>query len=223
MVVFSSWRKPSFLGPKTLFIFLGGILRHICFYRNYETSPFLAHDILDALVDNIMPTIDEIDEKTTGIQNEALQDPRKETLESIIQIKRSIVALDRVMLPRREILGSLSRGDYPLVGEQAQVYYRNIYDHLLRIEMLIRDLSDIVESALSTYLSSVSNRMNEVTKALTLIATIFIPLTVIAGIYGMNFLNMPELHWRYGYFTILGVMAIIGISLAIYFRRKKWL
>jgi magnesium transporter len=184
---------------------------------------FLAHDLIDALVDNIMPVIDDMDEKNEQLEAEALHEPRRETLISIMQLKRSVLALTRVILPQREIMNGLSRGDYPFIGERAQIYYRNIYDHLVRIEMLTLGLRDMAESVLSTYLSSVSNRMNEVMKMLTLIATIFIPLTFIAGIYGMNFANMPELEWKYGYFTILTVMAVIGISLAVYFKRKRWL
>ena len=186
-------------------------------------ADFFAHDLIDALVDNIMPTIDEMNDKSTTIEAEALQEPKRETLASIMQLKRSILALERVMSPQRGIVDRLSRGEYALICERARIYYRNIYDHLLRIEMLTYNLRDMVESTLSTYLSSVSNRMNEVMKVLTLIATIFIPLTFIAGIYGMNFANMPELQWRYGYFGILIIMAVIGISLVVYFRRKSWL
>jgi magnesium transporter len=186
-------------------------------------ADYLAHDLIDALVDNIMPTIEDMDEKNDQLQAEALREPKRETLMSIMQLKRSILALTRVMLPQREIVNRLSRGEYALISEGARIYYRNIYDHLVRIEMLTLSLRDMTESVLSTYLSSVSNRMNEVMKVLTLIATIFIPLTFIAGIYGMNFTNMPELEWKYGYFIILIVMAVIGISLAVYFRRKRWL
>jgi magnesium transporter len=186
-------------------------------------ADFLAHDIIDALVDNIMPTINGMDEKNDQLEGEALHEPKRETLMSIMQLKRSILALTRVILPQREIVNGLSRGDYPFISERAQIYYRNIYDHLVRIEMLTLGLRDMTESVLSTYLSSVSNRMNEVMKVLTLIATIFIPLTFIAGIYGMNFANMPELEWKYGYFIILIVMAVIGVSLLFYFRRRKWL
>ena len=186
-------------------------------------ADFLAHDIIDTLVDNIMPTIEQMDEKNDQLEDEALHKPKRETLMAIMQLKRSILSLTRVILPQREIVNRLSRGEYNLICERAQIYYRNIFDHLVRIEMLTLGLRDMTESVLSTYLSSVSNRMNEVMKVLTLIATIFIPLTFIAGIYGMNFANMPELAWRYGYFIILGVMAVIGISLAVYFRRKKWL
>jgi magnesium transporter len=186
-------------------------------------ADFLAHDIIDTLVDNIMPTIEQMDEKNDQLEDEALHKPKRETLMAIMQLKRSILSLTRIILPQREIVNRLSRGEYNLICERAQIYYRNIFDHLVRIEMLTLGLRDMTESVLSTYLSSVSNRMNEVMKVLTLIATIFIPLTFIAGIYGMNFANMPELALRYGYFVILGVMAVIGISLAVYFRRKKWL
>jgi len=186
-------------------------------------ADFLAHDIIDALVDNIMPTINGMDEKNDQLEAEALHEPKRETLMSIMQLKRSILALTRVILPQREIMNGLSRGDYPFISERAQIYYRNIYDHLVRIEMLTLGLRDMAESVLSTYLSSVSNRMNEIMKVLTLIATIFIPLTFITGIYGMNFANMPELGWKYGYFIILIVMAVIGISLVFYFRRRRWL
>jgi len=185
-------------------------------------ASFLAHDIIDALVDNIMPAIDEMDEKSVAIEAEALHEPKRQTLVSIMQLKRSILALTRVIMPQREIVNGLSRGEYALIGERAEIYYRNVYDHLVRIEMLVRDLRDMAESALNTYLSSVSNRMNEVMKMLTLIATIFIPLTFIVGIYGMNFANMPELEWRYGYFGILIVMAVIALCLIVYFRRKRW-
>jgi magnesium transporter len=184
---------------------------------------FLAHDIIDALVDNIMPTINGMDEKNDQLEDEALHEPKRETLMSIMQLKRSILALTRVILPQREIVNRLSRGEYALISERAQIYYRNIYDHLVRIEMLTLGLRDMTESVLNTYLSSVSNRMNEVMKVLTLIATIFIPLTFIVGIYGMNFANMPELGWRYGYFGILIVMAVIGVSLAVYFKKRRWL
>jgi magnesium transporter len=186
-------------------------------------ADFLAHDLIDALVDNFMPTIEEMDDKNEQLEAEVLHEPKRETLMSIMHLKRSILALTRVTLPQREIMNGLSRGDYPFISERAQIYYRNIYDHLVRIEMLTLGLRDMTESVLSTYLSSVSNRMNEVMKVLTLIATIFIPLTFIVGIYGMNFANMPELEWRYGYFVTLIVMAVIGVCLAVYFRRRRWL
>jgi magnesium transporter len=153
---------------------------------------------------------------------EVLRNPEKETLGRIMQIKRSIMAINRVMTPQRELVGNLSRGFYPLINEKAEVYYRNIYDHMVRIEALTQDLRDLADSVLATYLSSVSNRMNEVMKVLSIVAAIFLPLALVAGIYGMNFANIPELEWRYGYFVILGVMGGIAGGLAILFKRRKW-
>ena len=120
-------------------------------------------------------------------------------------------------------MNSLSRGDYALVSERAQIYYRNIYDHLLRIEVLAQDLRDMTDSVLSTHLTSTSNRMNQVMKVLSIVAAIFLPLTLLAGIYGMNFSYMPELQWKYGYFVIWGVIFIVAISLVVYFwKLKRW-
>jgi len=186
-------------------------------------ADMLAHDIIDVLVDNIMPTIDELDQKCTDIESEVVEHPRKETLSSIMQLKRSILALNRVMSPQRELVNSLARGDYPLISKRAHIYYRNIYDHLARIEMLTQGLRDLADSVLATHLSSVSNRMNEVMKVLSIVAAIFLPLTLLAGIYGMNFANMPELQWRYGYFVVWGVMALVALSLIAFFRKRKWL
>lgn len=184
---------------------------------------FLAHDLVDALVDNFMPTIEEMDRKSDRLEAEVLHEPKRETLTSIMQLKRSILALTRILLPQREIMNGLSRGDYPFISERAQIYYRNIYDHLMRIEMLTAGLRDMAESVLSTYLSSVSNRMNEVMKVLTLIATIFIPLTFVAGVYGMNFQYMPELTWEYGYYTVWMIMIAIVAIMLVYFRRRQWI
>ena len=140
-----------------------------------------------------------------------------------MQFKRSILTLNRVMSLQREIVNNLARGDYPLIGKKAQIYYRNIYDHLARIEMLTQGLRDLADSVLATHLSSVSNRMNEVMKVLSIVAAIFLPLTLLAGIYGMNFANMPELQWQYGYFVVWGVMVLVAISLVVFFKKRKWL
>jgi magnesium transporter len=185
-------------------------------------ADFLAHDLMDALVDNIMLCIDELNEKCADIEAEVLQVPKRETLAPIMQLKRSTLALERVMSPQREIMNSLSRGDYPLITERAQIYYRNIYDHLVHIERLTQSLRDLADSVLNTYLSSLSNRLNEVMKVLSIVAAVFLPLTLLAGIYGMNFANMPELEWKYGYFAVWGVMALVAISMLAYFKRRRW-
>jgi len=186
-------------------------------------ADMLAHDIIDALVNNIMPTIDELDDKCVIIESEVIENPQKETLSSIMQLKRSLLVLNRIMSPQREIANAVARGDYPVVGKNAQIYYRNIYDHLVRIEDLVRGLRDLADSVLATHLSSVSNRMNEVMKFLSVVAAVFLPLTLVVGIYGMNFINMPELQWRYGYFAVWGVMVLVSLSLMAFFRKRKWL
>ncbi len=186
-------------------------------------ADMLAHDIMDALVNNIMPAIDELDQKCADIEYEVVERPGKETLGTIMKLKRSILALNRIMSPQRELVNSLARGYCPLISKRSYIYYRNIYDHLTRIEMLTQGLRDLADSVLVTHLSSVSNRMNEVMKVLTIFASIFIPLTFIAGVYGMNFANMPELQWRYGYFVVWGVIIVVGVSLLVLFKRRKWL
>lgn len=186
-------------------------------------ADMLAYEILDALVDNIIPVIEELQETLGKVETEALQDPQQDTLGRVLQVKKSILALNRVMSPQREVVNNLSRGLYPFISDGAQIYYRNIYDHLVRIESLNQDLRDLADSILATYLSSVSNRMNQVMKVLSIVAAIFLPLALIAGIYGMNFVNMPELQWRFGYFVIIGVMAALAGGLVFYFRKKKWL
>jgi magnesium transporter len=186
-------------------------------------TDMLAYEILDVLVDNIIPTIEELQETLSKAEVEALQDPKQDTLSHVMRVKRSILSLNRFMSTQREIVNNLSRGLYPLISEHAQIYYRNIYDHLVRIESFNQDLRDLADNVLTTYLSSVSNRMNQVMKVLSIVAAIFLPLALIAGIYGMNFVNMPELQWQFGYFVIIGVMAALAGGLALYFRKKKWL
>ncbi len=125
--------------------------------------------------------------------------------------------------PLREMLGGLGRSDSPLIGEQSVIYFRDIYDHAVQVIDTIETYRDMLSGMLDIYLSSISNRMNEIMKVLTIIATVFMPLTFLAGVYGMNFQYMPELEWRWGYFALWGVMIVIALFMLIAFRRKKWL
>jgi magnesium transporter len=127
------------------------------------------------------------------------------------------------MTQQRQVINSLSRGEFELVSEPMRIYYRDIYDHVVRVEDFAQNLRDLLDSALNIYLSSVYNRMNEIMKVLTLVASIFIPLTLIAGIYGMNFENMPELATEWGYPVVLVAMLLIGIGMVLYFRKKRWM
>jgi magnesium transporter len=177
-------------------------------------TDFLAHYIVDALIDNVLPTIDIMGDVADDIEAEAIHNPRRETIEAILRLKRSTMRLHRVIAPQREIMNRLSRREFAIISEEAQIFYRDIYDHLVRIEDLNLNIRDRADNALSTYLSSVANRQNETMKVLSIVAAIFLPLTLLAGIYGMNFDYMPELRWHWGYFAVLGVMAavIIGIT-----------
>jgi magnesium transporter len=190
----------------------------------HRGADMIAHDIIDGLVEDIMPAVNELDGKCTTLEAQIVENPKKETISSIMQLKRSILALSRVMTTQRDVINAIARGDYAtVVSKKAQIYYRNIYDHVVRIEMLAQGLRDLADGVMSTYLSSVSNRLNEVMKVLSAVAAIFLPLALVAGIYGMNFRYMPELESRYGYFIVLGVIAAIGTSMAVFFKRKKWL
>lgn len=183
-------------------------------------ADFLAHEIADALIDNVLPTIDMMIEVANDIEEEAIHNPQKRTLEEILKLKRSTMRLHRVMAPQREIFNRLSRREFPLITDDSLIYFRDVYDHLVRIEDLNQGIRDSMDNSLSTYLSSVANRQNETMRILSIVAAIFLPLSLLAGIYGMNFDYMPELTWRWGYFAVLGLMAavILGVTWWLWLR-----
>ena len=182
----------------------------------------LAYAIVDALVDNVMPTIDSMSDIAEEIEEEVVRLPRKETLDAIIKLKRSTLRVHRVMAPQREVLNRLSRGEFPIIKQENQIYYRDVYDHVVRIEDLNQSVRDRADNALSTYLSSIANRQNETMRVLSVVATIFLPLTLLAGIYGMNFEYMPELSWRWGYFAVLGVIGFVVLLVIWRFWASGW-
>jgi magnesium transporter len=186
-------------------------------------AAYLLYRLADELVTDYMPVIEEIDEAIDRIEDRVFDDPAPDLLEKLFTLKRALLRLRRTVAPQREALNKLARGDFDVVGEEMRVFFRDVYDHLVRLHDITESLRDLVGGALDTYLSVVSNRMNEVMKVLTIIATIFIPLTLIAGIYGMNFQYMPELGWRWGYPVVWLVMLTIGALMLVYFRRKRWL
>ena len=186
-------------------------------------ADYLAYALMDSVVDNYFVIIEKVGEKLEGMEEELVKNTTPETLQAIHSLKRNMIFLRKSVWPLREVIGGLERGESKLVQESTQIYFRDVYDHTIQVMDAIETSRDMLSGMLDIYLSSVSNRMNEVMKVLTIIATIFIPLTFIAGIYGMNFQNMPELSWRWGYFAVLLVMVAIGISMLGYFRRKKWL
>jgi len=185
-------------------------------------ADFLAHALVDALVDNVLPTVDAISDAAEAIEEEAIRSPRQSTIEAILKFKRSTLRLHRVMAPQREIMYRLSRGEFTLIGPEAQLFYRDVYDHIVRIQDMNQTLRDRADNALSTYLSSLANRQNETMRVLSMVATIFLPLALLAGVYGMNFDNMPELHCSWAYFVVLGFMALV-VAVAVYwFWARNW-
>ncbi len=186
-------------------------------------ADFLAHTLVDTLIDNVLPTIDKMSDVAQDIEEETIHNPQPPTLEAILKLKRSTLRVHRVMAPQREVMNRLSRGEFPMIRAEAQIYYRDVYDHLVRIEDLNQTIRDGADNALATYLSSVANRQNETMKVLSIVAAIFLPLTLVAGIYGMNFDYMPELRVPWAYFAVLGFMGIVIISVIWWFWARNWL
>lgn len=184
---------------------------------------FLAHALVDALVDNFLPSVDRMSEVAEDIEEEAIRGPQQSTLEAILKLKRSTLQMHRIMAPQREIMNRLSRGEFRIIKGDAQIFYRDIYDHIVRIEDLNQTLRDRADSALATYLSSVSIQQNETMKVLSMVASIFLPLTLLAGVYGMNFENMPELEWSWGYFAVLGFMGAVAAAAISWFSARRWI
>lgn len=190
-------------------------------------SPWLAHAVLDRCVDRYLPIIDQLDTEIDKLESDVIDKagtPRgKGVLARILAFKRLLQKLRRTSIHQREILLRLSRGEYEEIPPDALPFYRDVYDHFLRVQDLAEGYRDLVTSSLDAYLSVQSNRMNEVMKTLTLISTVMLPLTFIAGVYGMNFKHMPELSWEIGYPLAIGMMAVIDGFLFHRFRKAGWL
>jgi magnesium transporter len=184
---------------------------------------YLAYCLLDAVVDHYYLVLEKVGERIDAVQESIVSDPRPETLETLHNMRRGVIFLRRAIWPLREVLAALQRRDSGLIAESTEIYLRDVYDHIVQTMDTVETLRDMLSAMVDMYMSSVSNRMNEVMKVLTIIATIFIPLTFIAGIYGMNFEWMPELGWEPAYFVVLGVMTVVAAAMLWFFRRKRWL
>lgn len=186
-------------------------------------ADYLAYALIDSIVDNYFLTLEKQGEKIEFLEDELVANPTRSTLQIIHNLKSDMILLRRSVWPLREVIGGLERGEPPLIKESTKVYLRDIYDHTIQVIDTIEAFRDMLSGMLDIYLSSISNRLNEVMKVLTIIATIFMPLTFLAGVYGMNFRYMPELERPWGYPLILLIMLVIGVSMLIYFRKRKWL
>jgi magnesium transporter len=186
-------------------------------------ADYLAYALMDAVVDNYFIVLEKLGEEIEGMEDWLVINPTPETLQKIHNLKRETIFLRKSVWPLREVINSLERRDSPLIKETTGLYLRDVYDHTIQVIDTVETFRDLISGMLDIYLSSISNKMNNVMKVLTIIATIFIPLTFIAGIYGMNFKYMPELEWRWSYPLAWVVMIMITIYMIVYFRNKKWL
>jgi len=186
-------------------------------------ADYLLYSLLDAIVDNYFIILEKIGEQIEFIEERLIINPASKTLNIIHKLKRDMLFLRRSVWPLREVISGMERGEFSLIKGTTKIYLRDVYDHNIQIIDTIETLREMLSGMLDIYLTSISNRLNAVMKVLTIIATIFMPLTFLAGIYGMNFKYMPELEWKWGYFLILLVMFAIGISMLFYFKKKKWL
>jgi magnesium transporter len=183
----------------------------------------LLYAILDSCVDNYFPVISEFDNMVDQMSDELFSQPTQETLKKIYNLKNDVMHLRRTIGPQADVISIIARGDYEFVSPANVLYYRNIYDNLVRLNDIVGTSRDIITGAMEAYVSVVSNRLNEIMKTLTVIATIMMPLTLVASIYGMNFRHMPELNSPYGYPAVMGIMAVITLIMLVYFKRRKWL
>lgn len=186
-------------------------------------ADYLAYTMLDAVVDHYYVILENLGEQIEAIEEELVTDPDPETLQKIQEVKREMLFLRRSIWPLREVVGGLQRGDFPQFQEGTLIYLRDVYEHTIQVIDTVETYRDVVSGLLDIYLSSISNKMNEVMKVLTIISTIFIPLTFITGLYGMNFQYIPELQFRWGYYVVWCVMLLLSGAMLLYFRRKKWL
>jgi magnesium transporter len=186
---------------------------------------YLLYQILDQLVDYYTPVLDDFDERINKLEDDifTLNNPDNSILEEIQNLKRSVLRLRRISQKQLNILYRISHGEFKLVDEQMMPFFRDIYDHLVRITDLSENYRDLIGGALDSYLSVVSNRTNDIMKVLTIFSAVMLPLTFIAGLYGMNFDNLPELHYEYSYFVVLGIMVLVAVGMLGFFWRKGWI
>jgi magnesium transporter len=188
-----------------------------------SSADYLAYSLIDSIVDGYFIVFEWLGERIEEVQERLVVTPTVENLQTIHYLKSEMIELRKAVWPLREVIANLERTDSPLIKKDTIIFLRNVYGHTIEIIETIESFRDLISGMIDIYLSSLSMKLNEVMKYLTIIATIFMPLTFIVGIYGMNFKYMPEIGWRFGYPMVMSVILIVGVSMLIYFRRKKWL
>ena len=194
-----------------------------------QGSDYLAYSLLDAIIDGFFPVLELYGERIDELEEEVIVNPNQKTLQKIYQVRRELLQLRRAIWPQRDAINSLIRDGSELISDDVRIYLRDCYDHAVQVMDIVETYRELVAGLMDVYLSAISNKMNEIMKLLTVVSSIFIPLTFIAGVYGMNFNteksphNMPELNWYWGYPLCLGLMALVAISLLYFFWRRGWL
>ncbi|MFT5207547.1 MAG: magnesium transporter [Candidatus Omnitrophota bacterium] len=186
-------------------------------------SDYLLYALTDAMVDHYFIVLENIANQLENADNELTENPSSTTLRQIHDLKKEIVLIKKQTWPLRELFASILRSESKLISKKTAIYFRDVQDHVFQILDSVESFREMISTMLDMYQSSISNKMNEVMKVLTIIATIFIPPTFVAGIYGMNFDSMPELHMKYGYFVVLGVISICIATMVFYFKKKRWI
>ncbi|MBN1435872.1 MAG: magnesium/cobalt transporter CorA [Sedimentisphaerales bacterium] len=186
-------------------------------------ADYLLYALIDCIVDHYFVFLEKMGDTIESLQEEVASDPTEDTLRQIHKLKREMMMFRKAVWPVRDLANALVHSESSLIKDETKVYLRDVYDHVAQVIDTAETYREMISGMLDVYLSSISNKMNMVMKVLTIIATIFIPLTFIAGIYGMNFDHMPELHWKWSYPALWGVMITIFVIMVCYFKKKKWL
>ncbi len=186
-------------------------------------SDFLLHHLVDLEVDNYFPVLSNIDKKVLKIEDQLFKKSDPNLLNNLFILKRELLNIRRTTMALKDVISLLTKRNIPFISLRVEAYFRDVFDHLISINNLIEDYRGILSNALEVHFSLTSNKMNEVMQVLTIIATIMMPLTLITGIYGMNFRYMPELTWKYAYPLTLLFMLLLGVCMLIYFKKKKWI
>ena len=184
---------------------------------------YLAYAVIDAVVDNYFFVLEKLGERIDALEEQLIAEPRRELLGEIHGLKREMIELRKSVWPLREVVSGLERSESPLIRESTGVFLRDLYDHAIQVIDTVESFREMLSSMVETYLSSLSNRMNEIMKVLTIISTIFIPITFLVGLYGMNFVYFPEIKWRWGYAFVWLLIVGSVAGMFVFFRRKKWL
>lgn len=186
-------------------------------------ADYLVYSMLDAIVDNYFVVCEKVGEKIEPLQEELIANPSPRALQEVQRLRRDVLFVRRSIWPLREVVAGLEKAESRFFSEPTRLYMRDVYDHTIQVMDTIETFRDIIASTVDLYVSSISNRLNEVMKVLTIIATIFIPLTFITSLYGMNFRHMPEISWRWSYPIVLTFMLLVAVAMILYFKRKRWM